>query len=249
VKVLMNTADRDYQHLQLKCSDPPCDDPLGEITLHKGMFATKAPFASSLHGLVIPMLFVQWIRLQNPLSAEFTPDHPRMPGQRHPGLGVGSRVMEMLAALGSKLGTDGLANTPEYPHNAVLYAQRFKYLDPRMQGVLKALRRDLAKVSLADASWGIMLGCVRERNSGETLRWPREEQILPLGGALLDHFASGGYKEAVSRAAGAVSYELDAGKLALLRRELPGNLVEPDGISLVEGPEAGLNDNKEDSNG
>jgi hypothetical protein len=234
IKLHMNTADQDFQHLQIYSEDPPLDESLAEITLHKGNFATRAPFASELHGQVIPMLFIQWIQLQNPLIAEFPPGRPRMPGQKHPGLGVGNKVMVMLAMLGEKLGTEGLANTPEYPHNAVLYSPRFMYLDPEAEGKLKALKRDLSGFSLADASWGIVLGCVTEERSGQPFEWFKEEQILPLGCTLKEYFTSRSYRAAVSIAAGSYRFRLDIDRLNSLPREIPGNFQEPDSISLVD---------------
>ncbi|MFA6033426.1 MAG: hypothetical protein WC889_11050 [Myxococcota bacterium] len=231
VTLKLNTSDPGFQNLEIFSKDPPLDDPIAEVTLHKGMFSTKAGFAEKLYGEVIPMVFIQWIRLQNPLR-QFTAKRPQLPGQKFPGLGVGDRVMIMLSALGEKMKTEGLANTPEYPHNAVLYSQKFMYLNPETQGRLTALKRDLGKYALADGSWGIMLGCVREVRSGETFQWFKEEQILPIGPRLRYYFGSRAYKVAASTAASSVSYELDAGKLASLPRVLttaaPADIVVGD---------------------
>ncbi|MBI5525089.1 MAG: hypothetical protein HY897_02065 [Deltaproteobacteria bacterium] len=223
IRIELNTSDPSFQQLLVYSDDPPCSDPLAEIALHRGSFATRAPFAEKLHGLVLPMLFISWLRLQNPLKNGFQPERPRLPGQKHPGLGLGNEVMVMLSALGQKLLTEGLANTPEYPHNAVLYSQRFMYLDPEAEGRLQALKRDLRKHGLADASWGIMLGCVTEADSGRVLEWFKEEQILPLGHVLRAYFHSRAYRTAARTAAASVKYVLDTKKLAGLPMELPAD--------------------------
>jgi len=44
------------------------------------------------------MSVVEWLSMQNPLS-EFLPERPQLPGQKHPGLGVGRRMVEMLSRL------------------------------------------------------------------------------------------------------------------------------------------------------
>ena len=222
IRLSLNTADPYFQHLEVFSDEPACADPLAEVTLHRGNFATRAPFAAQLHGLVLPMLFIQWIRLQNPRVTVFPADRPQMPGQKHPGLGLGKKVIVMLSELGKKLKTDGLANTPEYPHNAVLYSREFLYLNPEAEGRLKALKRDLSRHGLADASWGIVLGCVRDERSGMPLEWFKEEQIMPLGGVLKEYFSAPAYREAVKAAAEAVHYVLDVERLKAAPRELPG---------------------------
>ena len=73
IRLRLNTADPVFQHLEVFSDEPACADPIAEITLHRGNFATRAPFAEKLHGLVLPMLFIQWIRLQNPCRSDFPP--------------------------------------------------------------------------------------------------------------------------------------------------------------------------------
>ena len=217
--ITITTADPGFQHLEVFSREPRADDPVAELTLHKGNFSTRAPFAERLHGETIPMLFIQWIRLQNPLKS-FLPDRPPLPGQKHPGLGIGDQVMVMLAALGEKQHTEGLANTPEYPHNAMLYCQRFQYINPDTEGKLVSLRRDFSEVPLSDLSWGILLGCVRDKKTGAALEWPKEEQILPLGPKLKKYFHSRAYLLSVLTSSQENVYELDLPKLATLPRVL-----------------------------
>jgi hypothetical protein len=231
IRLELNTSDPSFQQLLAYSDEPPCAEPLAEIALHRGAFSTRAPFAGKLHGLVLPMLFISWLRLQNPLKNEFPPARPRLPGQKHPGLGLGNEVMVMLAALGLKLNTEGLANTPEYPHNAVLYSQRFMYLDPEAEGRLVALKRDLRKHGLADASWGILLGCVTEANSGRVFEWFKEEQILPLGHVLRAYFHSRAYRTSARTSAASVRYVLDTERLKGPPRELPAGEVSPGGVA------------------
>jgi hypothetical protein len=46
-------------------------------------------------GLRVLSLAVRWLALQDP-RGRFTPERPRLPGQRYPGLGLGKRLYERL---------------------------------------------------------------------------------------------------------------------------------------------------------
>jgi hypothetical protein len=132
---------------------------------------------------ILSILAVHWLALQDP-RARFTRERPRLPGQRHPGLGLGRRVFALLLGWAASWGKDGLVAFPEYFHNAWFYAaprQRpggpgvaplplFRFLSPERQGRFEALARDLAQRPLAEASAALAAGRVREAGSGEPVR-------------------------------------------------------------------------------
>ncbi len=169
------------------------DNLLAEAFIHDGAFSTHADCAKNLHGVVLPMIFIQWLCLQNPF-APFDTQRPAFPGQRHPGLKIGKDILQIFIAMGERNSYGGLANTPEYLHNSVLYAYKFHYLNPVTEGKLQALMRDLEAYPLSHLSWGRLLNCVIEEGVGTEFEWFHEEQILPLNERLKAHFDSREYK-------------------------------------------------------
>ncbi|MDP3938345.1 MAG: hypothetical protein Q8R92_09435 [Deltaproteobacteria bacterium] len=124
-------------------------------------------------------LRVEWALLQNP-RAEFMPDRPRLPDQRHPGLGIGHEVSAFLDALAKEHRLDGLLFFPQHYHNAALYSQRYVFFHPARQGAHEAMMRDLKERALADRSFAIDGGFLRRGKSGAPAEWSPSEMIRPL---------------------------------------------------------------------
>jgi hypothetical protein len=145
------------------------------------------------------VLAILWVALQNP-RAPFTPERPRLPGQDHPGLGVGRRLYEVLSGWAAAFGKDALLNVPEHYHNALFYAVQFRFLDPVEQGRFEALRRDLGGLGVADASFAIEEGRVRDEVTGRTFAWDPGAMVAPVGAALSAVLGSAPYRDAVAAA-------------------------------------------------
>ena len=188
---------------------------LGEAILRSGEFTTAAPFASALHGRSLRLLFIQWLLLQDP-AREFTPGRPALPGQRHPGLGVGREVMAMFLGMADRLGFEGLASCPEFAHNAVLYGTEFRFLDPAAQGRFEALVAAFAGRSLGELAWAVDGGCLVDDATGEPVRWWHEEMLRPTSAALRAHVESGEYLRRADAARAACRWRFDAGRWAAL---------------------------------
>lgn len=187
---------------------------VAESALRLDSFQTEAHFAAPLHGRRFRMLFILWLLMQNP-RARFSPRRPALPGQVYPGLGIGRQVTQVYLAMARRLQCDGIVNSPEFGHTAVLYSRRYRFLDPEAEGRLIALRRDLAPLSLAEASWALHTGCVLlEGEPSRPYRWVPEDQVLPLAEPLLAHFRSREYVQAVKRAAKRHRFRLDAERFA-----------------------------------
>jgi hypothetical protein len=142
----------------------------------------------------LDLLAVEWLLLQDP-TAQFTEARPAMPGQKHPGLGLAPAVMDMLAAAARQLGLAGLVASPARYPNAMLGGRWFRFLDPRVEGRLAALRRVLAGRSLAEAAALMESGGVR-LGDGSPVPWEPADQVLPLHPGLLAYFDSEGYAAA-----------------------------------------------------
>jgi hypothetical protein len=157
------------------------------------------------------MLKIEWLMLQNP-RAKFSPERPRLPGQHHPGLGLGMQTVQFLVHLAEAHHLAGVLNFPEFFHNAYLYLEYFHYCDPHLKGIVLALRRDLVELSLAELSWAIYLGCVIDANTGQTYEWQAGALVLPLEEKLKKHFGSAEYEQNVYHALAQARFVLNREK-------------------------------------
>jgi hypothetical protein len=149
-----------------------------ELVVRRDTMLPRPPGAEGILKAEYPMLTVDWLLLENP-RASFTKEHPRLPGQTHPGLGVGWRVFALLFRVVERLELDGLLTVAEHMHNAELYARELPFLDPVQGGRLDALIAALRvreQLSVAQASWALEWGLVRDRE-GETVHWHGEAQL------------------------------------------------------------------------
>ena len=168
----------------------------GDECKEKGFKVLEKNLPSSLN-----LLNIRWFSLQDP-RAHFTPQRPRLPGQRYPGTGIARNAFALLVqcALNSK--RDGIVNSPEHFHNAFMY-EGFMFLNPSEEGKFDAMKRDLAEDiktrGLAAVSWAIYLGFLRDA-SNERVKWEAKEQAFPLSDKLKNYFQSSEYKSTVNNA-------------------------------------------------
>lgn len=125
------------------------------------------------------VLTIDWLLLRHP-RGRFSAERPRLPGQDAPGLGVGWRVMSMLARVVARLELDGMVTVAEYLHNAEHYAREMPCFDPvhhgRLRAVLELLRVEHG-LDTAQASWAMEWGLVRTRADDAVLRWRGELMV------------------------------------------------------------------------
>lgn len=148
------------------------------------------------------VLTVDWLLLRHPREA-FSAERPRLPGQDAPGLGIGWRVMSMLAQVVWRLELDGMVTVAEYLHNAEHYAREMPCFDPVHHGRLRALL-ELLRVehglSTAQASWAMEWGLVRTRADDAVLRWRGELMIASEDDSLRAYLDSPSHAEAAESA-------------------------------------------------
>ncbi|MFN3201201.1 MAG: hypothetical protein ACE366_22565 [Bradymonadia bacterium] len=145
------------------------------------------------------LLYVEWLELEDP-RGQFTPQRPQLPGQTHPGSGLGEEVFLLLSIAGQRLNFDGLLEVPQYFHNAAFYGRRAHFIDPHMQGRFMALLRLLEDHPLAEVAWGLEEGRVRDVKTGEVIEWPPREQLVPFSKHLHGYFESSAWRQAAHRA-------------------------------------------------
>jgi hypothetical protein len=156
---------------------------------------------------VLYLLAVHWLSLQDP-RAQFSPGRPALPGQTHPGLGVGRRLLSRLLAWAHDWGKDALVNYPAHYHNAVFYSRLFRFLSARHEGRMDALRRDLESLGVTEASWAVEQGRAVEEPGGTVLRWRASEMVAPITRVLKGYMKSDEYEAAVSEARESTHYRL-----------------------------------------
>lgn len=205
--ITIEAIDQFAQALKVFEDTKPADLLLAEFRLREKDFSHPLLAA----GEPYRMLAIEWLMLQNP-RAQFTPERPRLPGQRFPGLGLAKRVLRLLVHLAQQQHLAGILNFPEYFHNAYLYLQHFHFCDPRREGMVQALHRDLSPLTLAEISWAVYRDCVIDRKTNKTFEWHADVLLLPLYERLQRYYASASYQSAVRDAATSSAFSLNQKK-------------------------------------
>jgi acetoin utilization deacetylase AcuC-like enzyme len=105
------------------------------------------------------LLRVEWLLLQNP-RGHFTPEHPRLPGQTHPGLGMLHDLIALFILACDRLQLDGLLFVPSHYHVAVQGRKTMRFLNPADEGLYRALEPALQGLSLGAAANALAAGRV-----------------------------------------------------------------------------------------
>jgi len=163
---------------------------------------------SAGRGKKMHFLVLEWISLENP-KGSFTEVHPQLPGQQRPGLGILAQTIQFIKTLISKCGYDGLLLVADHFHTALIYSSFSFYADPQMQGMIKAIRRDLSSYSINDISWGFITDTIKNGYTGETVSFKPSYQIMPVSKKINDYFNSKEYHNAVEKTYKSKSFSLD----------------------------------------
>jgi hypothetical protein len=194
---------------RLIVADASESEPVRMIELRLALTRMEVPALSgySSRPTLFEMLAINWVMMQDPRAA-FTKERPQLPGQEHPGLGLGRKCQEFLVRLGTELRREGLVNHPQYFHNAIFYRDEYYFIDPKRQGELLAMLRDLARYPIGVASQAIADGRLMDVQRQIRVEWDPEGMVCPIHKRLGDYFQSREYREAVERVLSASSYDL-----------------------------------------
>lgn len=144
-------------------------------------------------------LVFDWILFQDP-CAEFKSKHPRLPGQRYPGLHLFELGTQLMLDQIRQLDVDLVLNHPQHFHNAVFYSAKYRFLDPLTEGHFLALQRDiLSELTLADASRALDEGKVVD-SAGRPVVWKQNAQAWPRDEKIRAQLFGADYHERVERA-------------------------------------------------
>jgi hypothetical protein len=190
---------------------------IAEVILREAVLAPNE--ALDKHAKSCPYLVIQWICLQNPL-ASFDPKD-LLPGQRFPGLGAGQKVLRMFEALINRLHLEGIVNRPEFLHNALMYSRVFEFVNPEVQGRLKALKRQLGHLNLWQVAWAAEKGYVVEDGVRRRFRWYQSEQVWANCESMVRFFESSFYQDRLKETEERARYELSDDTPDELSRPMP----------------------------
>jgi len=137
-------------------------------------------------------LVLEWFTLQNPRQ-DFSRKRPPLPGQQHPGLGLGKKVVDLFIYLARITRKDGLLAFPAFFHNALLFSRYFRFLNPEKYAEVLAVEKSFPKIPFKHLAWIVYLNCLK-RDSDKTYEWKAEEMAYPLSKDLKDYFDSKDYK-------------------------------------------------------
>ncbi len=208
-EILLDTSDP-YKHrlrvINREESDPP--PVLIDLIVRSETVCVDLPYDSPQNGRQYETLAIEWLQMQD-VRRPFTRRRPRLPGQEHPGLGIGSEALELLVIAARRVGLQGIVNIPNHFHNAYFYSRIFHYENPREQAKLKAILRDLGKMPLHHLAWAMEEGAVLEARSGKPFEWFVGRQVFPLISGWSGMYRSRAYKKAVENYMKEYAFKLD----------------------------------------
>ena len=194
----MDTSEFPLQRFQIFYKEKKEENLVVDLKLREGTFQPKEKYK---------FLFLEWLTLQNPLL-EFSGDLSPLPGQKHPGLNLGKKVLDLFAYLARLCRLDGLLAFPAYFHNAILFSRNFYFLNPKKQGEVLGIRKTFRRVPFKQLAWIVYLDCLQEKSLG-VYKWEAEEQISPLNKTLKAYFESKQYKNMVRETMEKLEFTID----------------------------------------
>ncbi|MFO1464791.1 MAG: histone deacetylase [bacterium] len=195
LKVTVNASEPSHQMIRVEArweaDKLPKTYLLGEVILRRLTLPAPKEMGS---GEKLELISIEWLLLQNPM-ANFTDQKKILPGQEHPGLGLGAEVQEVFVQMCLRLGLDGVALHPSHYHIGLGASALFHFLDPKVEGRFRALREVLKKKELAAASH-----CVDRKRlklkDGEVIAWIPGDQIHPVSHRMKTYFNSPDFERA-----------------------------------------------------
>lgn len=165
------------------------------------------------------MIVIEWLSARNPIQ-KFEDDKPQLPGQTSPGLGVLKYCFKMLSIMAQEVFKDGFLDVPDHMHGAIMYSKHFKFFDPAHEGIIRAMRRDLARYTLCDISWGAITETIIDLTTGKPALYDPGEQIHYVSDKMRKYFESPGYKNIMMKYYEKKKYFFDYEEMIKKREEI-----------------------------
>jgi hypothetical protein len=195
------------QRLQIFLREKKPENIVADLKIREGGLSIKD---SSL--LVSPLpslkyLVLEWLTLQNPLLVFSKNKHP-LPGQKHPGLNLGRKVLRLFTYIARLNRDDGILAYPCYFHNALLFMRRFHFLNPEKEGEVLSIYRTFKHIPFNQLAWAVHLNGLLEETEG-VYKWEAEEQVFFLNKKYKSIFESQRYKSRVKESFQGKKYSID----------------------------------------
>lgn len=203
----MDTSEFPLQRFQIFYKEKKEENIVVDLKLREGTFQPKEKLSPDVSLSRFSFLLLEWLTLQNPLL-EFSENLSPLPGQKHPGLNLGKKVLALFSYLARLCRLDGLLAFPAYFHNAILFSRYFYFVNPEKQGEVLGIRKTFRHVPFKQLAWIVYLDCLREKSLG-TYEWKAEEQVYPLNRKLAAYFESKQYRNTVRKTMESLEFSID----------------------------------------
>lgn len=182
LKFHMDSSEFPLQRFQIFYQKEDPQNLVVDLKIREGTFQPKQKLSSIFPLPSFRFLILEWLTLQNPLQ-KFSGERILLPGQKHPGLSLGKKVLDIFVYLAKLSRLDGLLAYPAYYHNALLFYRHFQFLNPEKQAEVLAIQKTFRKVPFKELAWIVHLDCLKDQENN-TYKWEAEEQVFPLNKAL-----------------------------------------------------------------
>jgi len=203
----MDSSEFPTQKFQIFYKECKPENLIVDLKIREGTFIPKKKVPECLLFSKYKFLILEWLTLQNPLLS-FSKDTMPLPGQKHPGLNLSRKVMDVFTYLARLCKADGILAFPAYFHNAILFSRYFHFLDPGKEAEVMAIRKAAVSIPFKQLAWIVYLNCLR-REDEMLYEWIAEEQVRPLNSDLKKYFNSKEYKDEVKRLQENLHFSID----------------------------------------
>ncbi len=200
LKIDLESSDVALQRLTIYDKFKNKDHLIVDLLIKIENFAPTDEMKSFFGEQRLKFLTIEWLTLQNP-KANFTEKRKKLPGQKHPGLGIKRELYLLFRTLARDLDVDGIQAKPQFFHNAMMYRERFKFLHPEKEGEFRAVyEKFIEELGFVNLAWAVYENCIRYGLFSKTYMWKCDSQIFPIKRRILEYFESANYKKKVNEA-------------------------------------------------
>lgn len=153
------------------------------------------------------LLRIEWLLMQNP-RARFTAQRPRLPGQKHPGLGLLPDVMALLIVASERLQLDGVLFVPSHYNTASQGRKYLRLLDPVDEAFLRSLETAFHGLPLSGATHSLEQRRVVDARTGRAVAWRSMPMVYPVTDRLRERVTGEEYERKVAEAAAEMDLKL-----------------------------------------
>jgi hypothetical protein len=203
----MDSSEFPLQRFRIYYREKKEENLIVDLKIREGIFRPKEELTAAIPLSQFNFLHLEWLTLQNPLL-EFGGDLTPLPGQKHPGLNLGKKVLDIFVYLARLCRLDGMLAYPAYFHNALLFSRNFRFLNPQKRAEVLSIRKTFRHIPFKQLAWIVHLECLKEKGMG-VYKWQAEEQVHPLHKVLRSYFDSRDYKRKVKKGQDKYNFMID----------------------------------------